>query len=73
MLEVSTKDIGIFIRDAIDVHDKDPVEKFDWSEDGEMEKVGEFYIDHVDASDANNLMVVTTEGHVFRVSVVRVG
>lgn len=66
--EALTSDIGLLIRDQLDGK---PFPKFDLGE--EVSLVGQSRIEDIDASDASNLVVSTSGGEQFRISVVRTG
>ena len=63
-----TSDIGLLIRDRLDGN---PFPKFDLGD--EVSLVGRGRIEDIDASDASNLVVSTSTGEQFRISVVRTG
>lgn len=71
-----TKDLGIAIRDALDLLDE--IETFDWSEEDKGDaggpydcpRIGGVFIRDVDASDADNLRV-TLGTATFRVRITR--
>jgi len=67
---VHTNDIGIAIRDGLDL--LDGIEIFDWDSD-DCDSTGlAAFISAVDASDASNLIVNTANGATFRVSITRI-
>lgn len=63
-----TSDIGLFIRDRLEGKD---FPLFDLSD--EVSVVGCGAVDDIDASDASNLVLSTSSGEQFRVSIVRTG
>ncbi|MGH6805447.1 MAG: hypothetical protein ACREEJ_01115 [Ensifer adhaerens] len=65
---VLTSDIGLFIRDSVDGK---PFSKFDLGD--EISLVGRGHVEDIDASDASNLIVSTSAGEQFRISIVRTG
>lgn len=68
MPETQTSDLGLLIRDVIEDH---VVKLYDW-ENG-AEEIGEDWVENVDASDADNLVVTTESGAVFTIRIVRTG
>ena len=66
-----TNDIGIAIRDALDLL-RDGIELFDWGAEEDCPSMGHAEIGEIDVSDASNLQI-KAGGGVYRVSIVRVG
>ena len=76
-----TKDLGIYIRDMIDIDLEDGsygyVDRFNWDDnpdnpDDTLEGPA-VHVDNVDASDADNLIITNDAGEKFRVTITRIG
>lgn len=63
-----TSDIGLFIRDRLEGKD---FPLFDLAD--EVSLVGRGHVEHIDASDASNLIASTSAGEQFRISIVSTG